>query len=103
MKYAEAIELHRELKEMVGDGPGSRPGAEKRLREIRFAFGRTDSSPYFREKVATAIEYLGIWCSQRKWQRYGDAQLRSMVDQSLWKLGSIIEQELGRAEGADAF
>lgn len=97
MSREEALELHKELREMVWEHPYPIPGAKDRLRKIEFAFNCcTDVTAYFREKVSSAIHWVGIWCTERKWRQWGDdpSRLRGIVLNNISATEMVIEQEL---------
>lgn len=97
MSLDEGLRLHAELKSIFGESPGALYGIEDRLRKISFAFGLcTGVTVYFREKVSSAIHWVGLWRTERQWREWGDdsSRLRAIVHQSLCAMERVITQEL---------
>ena len=93
MKKYEAEELAEELESLIGDYPGQDESRLHRCREIigQIMYSQTDA--YLREKASTAIEFLGIWFSPRKWQRYGSPeQIRHLVLMDVKKLEMALDR-----------
>ena len=93
MKKYEAEKLVEELESSIGDYPGQDEFRLNRCREIigQVMYGQTDA--YLREKASTASEFLGIWFSPRKWQRYGShEQIRHLVLMDVKKLEMALDQ-----------
>ena len=93
MNRTEAGQLVDELESLIGDQPGSNETRQIRCREIieQILYGQGDA--YLREKASTAAEFLGIWFSPRKWQKYGSAdQARHIVRMDVAKLEMALDQ-----------
>lgn len=104
MRREDALRLVQDMRAMVGDLPGPIYDSAGRLKRIAFALNGCDGvTGYFREKVVAAVDFTGIWCSERRWRQWGDdpAGLHSIVLGNLWSLEQVIEQELKpKASGA---
>ena len=97
MDQGSALALVKEMRDMVGDAPAPIYDSANRLKKIAFALNASrDVTGYFREKVVAAVEFTGIWCSERKWRQWGDdpARLHGIVLGNLSRLEDVIEQEL---------
>ena len=93
MNRTEAGLLVDELESLIGDQPGTNEPRLIRCREIigQISYGQPDA--YLREKASTAAEFLGIWFSPRKWQKYGSAdQMRHLVLMDVAKLEMALDQ-----------
>lgn len=93
MNKTEAELLVDELESLIGDQPGANEPRLIRCREIigQISYGQPDA--YLREKASTAAEFLSIWFSPRKWQKYGPSdQIRHLVRMDVAKLEMALDQ-----------
>jgi hypothetical protein len=103
MDRPQALELCRELRQLVGDAPGADDAAMRRAEQIEFAFSHDErSNVYLKEKVVAVVSYIGEWCSVRKWQKYGadPRGLRGILMNDLAKLEMAVEQAYGPEDSA---
>lgn len=91
MTKTEAEALGDELWDLVKQGPGRNESGLRRVAEIESALlYDPNTSPYIREKVRTAAMWFGYWFTPKRWQRWGEDQMRSNLTTDVYKVKLAI-------------
>jgi hypothetical protein len=81
-----------ELSKLTGPAPGASPDALKRVEQIIQRFTPMDGG--VGNVAREALGWFRIWFSPRKWQQYGDGQLRAIVNTSISTLRKVATRAI---------